>query len=488
MTGNLVPNYVSPAPFRQLFKGVAWNSVNVVSGRLVPSVLVLILAWWITPAQLGAISFILAAYTILSLIADWSIAYAVQKIIPEHSSEADPVAWTAIFLRVAFSLLLGASCWGLDAITAVFHGYGGYLALMLVASSFGIVSFVHNAKRNFSTASLIGAGVPIVWLVAGLILVKNGMPVAGPLLGLCVAYTGVGIVAILADPTLRRRVTFAPSIAREILRYGIWATLGTVLIGVAGQVGVLVVAYIQGDAPAAVFKVATTFASVPAMFGMIVLLPLMPIAKQHLIERCEISGLACQVLDYLLLIGLPIVGVGFALAPLVIHSFVTQSYGGAIWPLRILLASNVLRMVVTALSGILLVGEGVRELSRIYASAAAVSLVGSVGLIRWAGLEGVAVALLVAWIVATLLLYRWFARKAPLPLDVRRYLQYCGSATVAAAVAFLSTYHLAGSPREALALGLSLAAATYALLLWVQHVPTFEKLAVAALHRLAGED
>lgn len=475
------------APLRQLFKGTVWSSVNVACGRVVPGILIIILAWWITPAQLGAVSFVLATYTVFSLVADWSIAYAVQKLIPEHSADVGHIAWTAILLRLALSVILGAACWALDAATGVFHQYGAYLALMLAASSFGIVSFVHNAKRNFSTASLVGAAVPIVWLAAALIMVKSGMPVTGPLLGLCIAYTAVGISAILADPVLRQRMIFVRKIAVEILRYGAWATLGTVLIGVVGQVGVLIVAYLEGDTAAAVFKVAVTFASVPAMFGMMILLPLMPIAKQHLINNSEISGLACQIVDYLVLIGLPMLTVGFALAPSTIHSFLKESYGEAIWPLRILLGANILRMMVTALSGILLVGEGLRILAGTYAVAAAVSLVGSVVLIRWAGLEGVAVALLISWSVATILLYRWFARQAPLHFEWRRYLQYCVSAIVAAAAAWLSTY-LWDSPREALAAGLSLAAIIYPLLLWAQRAPALEKLAGVFFQCFVGEN
>lgn len=476
----------SATALRQLFKGTLWNSMNVASGRFIPSVLIVILAWWITPAQLGAISFVLAAYTILSLIADWSIAYAVQKLIPENQFQIAQIAWTAIFMRLALSLCLGTVCWALDATTGVFHRYGAYLPLMLVASSFGIVSFIHNANRNFLKASLIGAAVPIVWLVTALVMVKNGMPVAGPLLGLCIGYIVVGLTAILADPALRGHVTFLRPIARKILSYGIWATLGTVLIGVAGQVGVLVVAYVKGDAAAAVFKVAATFAAVPAMFGMIVLLPLMPIAKQQLIDGHAVSDLACEVVDYLLLVGLPILGVGFVLAPFIIHSFVTLSYEGAIWPFRILLAASVFQMIVTALSGILLVGEGMQEVSVIYASAATVALGGGIVLIRWAGLEGVAVALLFAWAVASVLLYSWFTRRSTLHFRWLHYLRYCGSAIIAAVVAFLSTY-LAASTREKLLVGLISSAVAYALLLWVQKAPALGKLANFVFERSVEE-
>jgi O-antigen/teichoic acid export membrane protein len=491
---NPLPTGITPpdnppleTPLRLLFRGTVWNGVNVAAGRLIPSALIIVLAWWLEPWQLGAVSFVVAAFTILSLAADWSIAYAVQKLIPENTSQAGRIAWTALFLRFSFSILLGACCWGLDVATNVFHGYGGYLALMLVASSFGLVSFIHNASYNFSAASLIGTAVPFVWLIAALSLVRAGMPVGGPLVGLCIAYTAVGVPAILLSPTLRQQVGFVRPVALEILRYGIWATVASVLIGVAGQVGVLVLAYLEGNSAAAVFKVAATFAAAPAMFGAVVLLPLMPIAKRRLLDGQDVSALTRQVLDYLLLIGLPIFAAGFALAPSIIHSFVTESYRGAIWPLRILLGANILRMVVTALSGILLVGEGLRELAGIHGAAAAVALIGSLVLIRWAGLEGVAVALLLSWIVAAVLLYRWFEQRTPLQLEWRRYLQYGGSAVVMAMVAFLAA-HLVSRPLEKLALGLSLATAVYSLLLWTQGVPTFEKLAAAILHRFVGED
>jgi len=338
-----------------------------------------ILAWWLDPRELGVISFVLAYYSVLLGVADWSITYSLQKLIPEDSERTGQIAWTALFVRLVSSAILGVLCWGLDAARGVFHGYGIYLALLLVASSFGTIVYVHNARCQFAAGSVFSIAFQVGWVVIALMLVKAGMRITGPLVGLCISFAAAGIPGFLLSPALRGQMVFLRSAAKEILHFGLWATLATLLGAFADQVGILVVAYTNGDAAAGVFKVATTFGMLPAFLGMVVALPLMPVAKHGLLNGDNISlTLVRPIVRYLLLLGLPIAAVGFALAPAVIGTFLRDSYLGAVWPMRILLGANVLRTLVTALSGILFVGEGLKKLATIQGSVAAIAVVGSV--------------------------------------------------------------------------------------------------------------
>ena len=469
----------SATPLRTVLRGTVWNGLSVAAARFVPGILTILLAWWIEPSDLGVISFVLAYYGIFSLVADWSVAYAVQKLIPENPEHMAEVAWTALFVRLGFSAVLGLACWGLDDSTGIFHGYGDYLALLLVASAFGIIVSVHNARCEFAAGSLFSVGFQLAWLGLAVVLVKEGMPVRGPLLALALSFAAVGIPGFVLNRELRRRVEFLWPVARQILHFGLWATLATVLNGFAGQVGILVVAYINGDAAAGVFKVATTFGVLPALLGMIVVMPLMPVAKRELLNGGDVSE------SLVLMVGLPLVTAGFVLAPAVISTFVSASYLGAVWPMRILLGASLLRTLVTAVSGVLFVGQGLKELARIEGAVAAVTLIGGILLSRTEGLIGMAVALLAAWFVGAVLLYRWFERRAPLGLEWRSYLRYAGSAVLMATLVFFGI-RLVPSPVERFLLGGVLATVIYASLLWMQQDLPFQSLVRGVRQRAVG--
>jgi len=471
---------------RQVFRGSVWQGLSIAIGRVAPSVMTIILAWWLEPQALGVISFVLAYFSVLNFLADWSIAYSVQTLIPQNSDRIGQTAWTALFVRLGLSTVLGLLCLGLDATTAVFHGYGAYLAMLLITSSFATIAFVQNACCNFRAGGLFSIGFQVGWVVIALLLVKAGMPITGPLLGFCISFTVLGIPGFLLSPALRGHIRFLRPVAAEILRFGFWATVATVLGELASQVGILAVSYVNGDAAAGIFKVAATFGMLPTLLGTMVLLPLMPVARQGLLRGDDISrSLILPILRYLLMLGLPIAAVGFVLAPAVIRTFVQQSYMGAVWPMRILLAANLLRMLVTAFSGILFVGDGLRELAKIQGSVAAVAVVTTVLVARNGGAIGVAIGLLISWLVGALHLYNWFERRMPVRLEWGRYLRYAGSAVVTALCTLLAGKLFQPGVRQ-LVVGGCVATLVYTFLLWLQRDPAFEQLMRAFAERTAG--
>jgi len=453
-----------------------WNGLAVAASRFLSSAMTIILAWWLEPGELGAISFVLAYYNVIALIADWSIGYGLQKLIPENKSIIAEIAWTALLVRLGFSAVLGILCIILDIITGVFHGYGIYLALLLASSVFGIVPYLRFACCDFMAGSLMAVALQVSWLALTLMLVSMGMRVTGPLLALCISYLGLGLVGFVLTPALRQHISFQRPVALEILRFGLWATLATVLNEFVGQIGILIATYANGDAAGGVFKVASTFGMVPALLGMTIALPLMPVAKRAMIERGHDScDLVLPILRYLLMVGLPIATAGIVLAPTVIRVFVRESYLPAVWPLRILLAANLLRMVVTALSSVLFVGEGLRQLAKIYLVTAAVSVASATLLSHFWGAPGVATGILSAWAIGALLLYQWFSGETSLRLEWSKYLRYASSAVVVAALAFLASGP-ARHPLQQFLVGASVASFAYAFLLWLQKDVAFLNL------------
>lgn len=474
------------SPLRTIMRGSAWFGLAIGANRLLPGVLILILAWWLNPSQLGVISFVLAYYALLLPVADWSISYALQKLIPDQQLLAKQVYWTALLVRLGISMSLGLFCWLLDVTTKTFHGYGSYLALLLVFSTFGTVVYAHNAVKNFSRGSLYSIALHVVWVCLALSMVKAGLPIRGPLLGLILSFLVLGLWSSFLDPSIRGRFTFLPDVASKIIRFGLWATLAIVLSSVAGQIGVLVVDYLNGDAAAGIFKVATTFGVASALFGMVVVLPLMPVAREGLLNGSDVGAeLVRPIVRYLLMLGLPITVVGFVLAPEVVATFTRHSYASAVWPLRVLLGANLLRMLMTAASGILFVGEGLRALAKIYGIMAGVTLVAGVALTRRWGINGMAAGQLIAWIGGAVLMYRWFSHNTPVSLEWKSYSRYALSAIVTGAVAYLCA-RLVSIAFERLALGICVSGATYLLLLWFQRDLTIVR-AMRALRNWAVE-
>jgi O-antigen/teichoic acid export membrane protein len=446
-----------------------WFGLAIGANRLLPGLLTIVLAWWLNPNQLGAISFVLAYYTLLLPVADWSISYALQKLIPEQERLAKQIYWTALTMRFGISVFLALLCWVLDLTTRAFHGYGPYLALLLVISTFGTAVYVHNAIRNFSRGSLYSIGMHVAWVGLALVLVKIGMPVTGPLLALSISFFLLGLCACFLDPSIRGGVAFLPEVAREIIHFGLWATLAVVLSGFAGQIGILILDYVRGDAAAGVFKVATTFATVSALLGAAVVLPLMPVVREGLLKGNDIaSDLLRPIIRYLLMLGLPITAAGFVLAPEIIGTFTKHSYAAAVWPLRILLAANLLQMLMTAASGVLFVGEGLRALARIYSVLAAITLAAGVVLARRWGISGMAVAQLISWVAGAILMCRWFWRRTPVQLEWRLYLKHALSAAIMAGIVYLGA-RLVHTAFEQLTLGICISGTVYLLLLWLQH-------------------
>lgn len=452
---------------REILRGSAWYGVAILANRFIPGVQTVILAWWLGPSELGIVSFVLAYYSILAVVADWSIAYAVQKLIPENSDRAGQVAWTAFFIRLILSLGMGLACCGLDAASGAFHGYGFYLALLIAASTFGIIVYIQNAFRCFAAASLFSIATCALWLPLTLILVKLGMRTTGPLLALAAGFAGCGIPGLLLSRRLRGQVAFLRPMALKILKFGAWGTLATACTGLAEQAGILVLAYRVGDTSAGIFKVAATFGIVPALLGMMVVLPLMPVAKQALLQGDAVGcGVIRPIIRYLLMLGLPLVTAGFVLAEAVVRTFVGEAYLEAVWPMRILLAASLLRMLVIAFSGLLFLGEDLKALARIHGMVAAVALLGSLAVAR-AGASAVAIVYVVSWSAGAALLYQLFTTKSSLRLEWARYLRYLGSATVTAGLVFAAS-QLVHAAIAQLVFGGCVAALVYALLMMAQ--------------------
>ncbi len=142
----------------RLLAGGTWNTLSVVVNRLLPNVFVLILAFLVTPSVLGVYSYILASYTVLSLLADLGIAFSLQNFVQDDPEETARIASTALVLRFISSFFLASLCVAADAAWKALRGSGVLVGILLIGSAFGTVLYVLNARLKFKHASRIGHG------------------------------------------------------------------------------------------------------------------------------------------------------------------------------------------------------------------------------------------------------------------------------------------------------------------------------------------
>lgn len=468
--------------FAELRSGTFWNACSAGLARIVPALLTIVLAWMLTPRELGAISFVLAYYGMLVVFADWGIVYALQKFIPANREQLPSIAWTSLFVRLGTSITLGALCWALDSSVHIFRGYGLYIGILLVSSSFGIIIFIHFAELRFVHGGLIATCIQLLWLGLGTLLVAMGFGVSGPVWGLAIPYTIIGIIGFCLDSDLRRKIHFDKRTAIELLGFGAWATLASGMLVFVNQIGILALAYLRGETEAAVFKVASTLSMPPIIVCTLLLQPLLPFAARSL--RCEPEeaiALLRLLIRYLLMIGIPLLVGGLILARPLVETFFNTTYLDGVWSLRILLFANSLTMLFTTLSAIPFMGSGLKYLARTNVIVAVVALITNILLVRSWGTTGAALAQLLSSGTGFILLLRWLKRTFPIASEWSRWSIYAISAGEMA-LAVTITVSLVHAPPLQLTLGVFVGVLAYGSALLIQKGVT-----LAELRRLFGQ-
>lgn len=405
----------------RLVLGSAWQTTSAVISRIVPALLVIILALFLKPAQLGVYSFIIASYTVLSLVADLGIAYSLQKFIQENPKDASKIASTSLVLRLVSSLALSTVCWFADWNWGILKGYSLYVGLLLVSSAFGTVTFVLNARFKYKKASLLTILRVSCWLILSIILVAIGQPIAGPIYSLAIAFLFVGILTIFLESSYFH-LGFDWHLAQRIVRFGVLITIASAFSVLTTQVGILALAYLTNEHEVGIYKLALTFGMVPMLLGEGVILPLLPLIKKSLVENSEETPkLIRLVVRYLLIFGLFFMGAGFVLARPIINMVFGATYLTAIWPLRYLLAASLLGLLYTVLLSISFMSSDLKIATKISATVAGLSLVGSLILIPLRGTRGAAISLFFSYAIGLILIGIWLHRRLQVSIEWRKY-------------------------------------------------------------------
>jgi len=404
-----------------LLVGGTWNTISVVLSRFLPNLLVVILALFVEPAELGVYSYILASYTVLSLFADLGIAFSLQKFIQENVAETPRMATTALTVRLLSSMALGAACLAADHFWGALKGQGLYIGLLLVSSAFGTTVYVLNARLKYKKASLLTMARTVLWFGLAIVLVSAGWHVTGPVWSLVAAFVLIGLLTILLE-----RPLFAPrldwSFARQAVLFGVPMTAASGFSVLASQAGVLGIAYLLTESEVGIYKLATILGTIPMLLGDGLVIPLLPLVKKKIVERsAETAGLILWLTRFLVAVGLFALGAGLVLVGPLAGLLFGATYIGAVAPARILLGASVLGLLFTVLLSVLYMSDDLRTAVRTTGLVAALSVVGSLVLIPLSGARGAAWSLVAAFGTGLVLVGVRLRRQFGLAFEGRTY-------------------------------------------------------------------
>jgi len=451
----------------RLLIGGTWQTSSAVVNRLLPNLLVLVLAALVRPEELGAYSYILACYTVLSLFADLGIAYSLQKFIPENPQAAASIASTSLVVRFVSSVALGVLCLGLDLGLGAFKGYGGYILLLLASSSLGIPVYVLNARLRYRDVALFVIARSVLWFSLAVALVKMGRPVTGPIFSLALSFIVMGVL-ILWSRRSYFALRFEGRYAREIAKFGIWIMLASTFSLLITQAGILVMAYLAPESELGVYRLASTLGMAPMILGDALILPLLPLIKKSLKETPEeVPELIRLLIRYLFVVSLFFLGAGVVLIKPLVSLLFHPSYLRAVWPARLLLAASCPGLLFTVLISISYMSDDLKFGTRLCAAVAAISIALSLLWTRSRGAQGPAMALIVAYVAGMVVMAGWLSSRFRVRLEWRKYGVYLLSLAEMVGVLFAVSSRLP-APLARLLAGIILAPLIYALALILQ--------------------
>ena len=206
--------------FGQLLNGIFWNAFAVLGTKGLPFLQALVLTRFLSPDEFGSLSFVVAVYTTVSPIVDWGLAYSLQKQVAE-SDNKDSTILLAFVMRVILSMIVGGICWSMDVRGHVFRGYGFYVFLWVVFSSFQVPLFALNAQLLYWQGSILTFSLGLWTVLLTFAGIWMGLRIIAPLWAQALAFLlvgGIGMRLALRHFTLRpdqwRREWF------DILKFG----------------------------------------------------------------------------------------------------------------------------------------------------------------------------------------------------------------------------------------------------------------------------
>jgi O-antigen/teichoic acid export membrane protein len=419
-------------------RGVAWVSVaaSVVAALDIVS-LALILKYWTTAEQYGAVSVGLTMFGPLQLVGEAGLPVALVLRDDNDEGRTSTIYWMGL---ATGAVMYGAICFAAPAIARaydlpmlvnVLRVAGLMLVVRPLYTTHQALLRKHLRFRELSIVRIIANAVGALAMFAAAILGGGAWAfIAGPLAREIVF--ALGVPRIVA---WRPRAVFRPAILGADYRFGLRSTGGELVFQVYSNLDYQVVAYCFGPAALGIYRAAYELVLEPVKFASGVIMSVAAPAFAKL--RTDRAALAAQFVAFarqnlgfvLLLIGVIVVG-----ARELLELALGPPYAVAADATRVLAIVAVLRAL-SHLGPPLLDGVGRPDLTLRYQLVAAILVSTGFVAATWLGSTYFAVAL--AWAVCYPIAFAVLARLvlAQLGLSVASFVAQIGRVVVSGAIA-----------------------------------------------------
>lgn len=408
---------------------------------------VMLLTRLVEPAQYGIYVVAVGLATVVSSLGFTWLRHAIMRFQSEPSADVRLAALAGLFLTLAVFPLAFAVLTQLFGVTI--HVALAALAFAAAMMLFELGQELLRARQNVKAQALAGVSRSVLSLAFAVAWVLAGFGGLGLAAGITMSYL---VIAVASGPAVWRapRKPFDRDTLGMLARYGLPITLSGLFVGLSLSLDRLVLAWILGAEPAGIYGAVADFvrqcAILPAISASMSIAPIAVAALAD--DRGEVvtDGLRDGV-ELLLAVLLPTV-VGLAIAaPEVAAIILGPSYRAAAPTLIPIVAfafmAHMISQQYIQLSfslakkpGYFIIHTGL---------ILAVNLTLMAPMVRWLGLHGAALSLLIAESTGVLAGYL-FARKVfPLPIGLHRLIRVAGSVVIMAAATWVVRQTVAGS-------------------------------------------
>lgn len=401
---------------KALSTGVSYNFFAVSATRGMAVLVAVIIARTFGTESFGLYSFLMAITTIALPVADFGVSISLQKYLSNFGRDKVPsVIGCAFAGKFCISLVISLLLLILDSLFGLLRGYGPYVALIILLSSFNLVVMSLNAELKFKHSAVVQILIEASFAAIVIVAVLRSWQVTHILVfrGLSYLIIGLPVLLFFVKPKWMSIVQEV-KIFYQIMRFGFLSTILAFLSVLFNQAGLIILGFIKDYESTGILKAAMSISTLVLVVPEIIRKPLLPIISNVAnIEKDtnELMKIHCKVSRIVTAVLLPVLVLGIIFAKQIIIIVFGQSYGGAVLPFRILLVVNFLAAITVSYFSIFYMDGGIKTLIHIGTACASISIVGNFLLVPTFGPAGSALAALLAQVVGTVWIICAFKNK-----------------------------------------------------------------------------
>lgn len=413
---------VIPGDTRAATRGAASLFVLQLAGRLAGLAFVVAVTSHVAPDQFGRYSTVAAVVLVANFLADFGTSSAITRRVSRTPGEADDILSGTLLGSFGLGLLAYAA--------AVAFAYAAYSPSAVVDMAIGAAavpaaSTLSSLLGALDGASLIARRAAITAVqtfvtAAGALPVLLGMGIRWALLALALApalSATLAVVAVRRAGVWRSPLRFDGRCFTGLLRSAIPFAVTGGLAALTMRFDVILLSLFRSAAETARYDLALRLIEAAGYLSTALTGPLLFILSRRLGARDTDGARRAyrEALRVLYLVGIPL-SVGLAvLARPIITVAAGPGYVEAVTPFAIMAAGQWLTWVIFVQGSLLMAGDFMRRGLAVVALVAGVTVALDLAIVPAAGAVGAAVAMLLAWTFAGLVLDRFHRRTVGIP-------------------------------------------------------------------------